>query len=152
MNDNENLETNENVSDVQEYINTIADMKKNYVPKEQLDKANAEKKQLLNALSNGEQIKQEKKEFDVPGALKKLENPDITPLELWETKIALRDYYLEKTNGKKDIFMGFGKEYQAAPNEKERAENVAKCIKHCIEYADGDNEAFIAEKDRITAK
>ncbi len=144
--------TNENTQDVQDYIDTIADMKKNYVPREQLDKANEEKKKLLNALSNGEQLKEEKKPFDVAGALKKLEDPDITPLELWENKIALRDYYLEKTNGKKDIFMGFGKDYVPAPNEKERAENVAKCIKHCIEYADGDNEAFIAEKDRITSK
>ena len=149
---NEQIEENAVVEEGQDYIEAIKTLKSNTVPKEEAEKLKAENKRLLEALTNGETIEQSatKKEFNEEEVMSIITNPNSRDLDFFKSLISLREHKLETENI--DIFAGKGTQYQPVPNESQKIENVVNCINHCIEYADGDPDAFDTELDRITIK
>lgn len=135
----------------EDYIETIKNLKQNTVPKSEAERLKADNKRLLEALTNGETIEQPKaKEFDEEETISKIMNPNVRDLDYFSNLLALRNYKLETE--KIDIFAGKGSSYQPAENEDAKIENVVKCLEHCIEYSDGDPDAFDKELERITIK
>lgn len=138
-----------------DYIEQIKKLKASTVSKEEYDKLNEEKKKLLQALVDGEQI-------DAPGDKDKKTSDELikeaqeglfkndghsTNLEEAKRIITLYEENMKKGNC---IFLPNSKNYKASSDDIATAERVYEGLKHCVEYADGDPDNFQAEFVRIT--
>ena len=52
--------------------------------------------------------------------------------------------------GAPDPFIPIGKNIAPTAEDVQKAENVVNAVRSCLEYADGDSEAFTNELQRIT--
>lgn len=145
----------EAAADNSQYIAAISAMKQNTVSKEAFDKLKEENKQLLETLINNGQIAatEEKPKTtmeDVQKLRNKLadESKPMSNLEFVSTALELREALLDQ--GEKDPFLPWGHNISPTNEDVERAEEVAKVFKECIEYADGDSELFTNELMRRT--
>lgn len=144
VNENEQTEQNE----YQQYIDTIADLKANTVPKEKYQKLEQEKQGLINALRSGEQIKveQEKPEEAIQDLRRDLYgSPDkpLNNLEYVTKMLKLRNMVIAE--GGKDPFLPNGADYQENQADIDKANYIAKVYQECIDYADGDSQLFTNE-------
>lgn len=104
---------------------------------------------VKNILSGGE-IKQEDNLKSPDYYRKVLWGPDkdnLNDIQVVENWLKLRESVMKETG--EDIFVGKGPKYIPTPEEATQAQNVADCLKECIEYADGDNGLFVQETQRI---
>ena len=133
------------------YIEAIKEMKANTVDKEAYLKLKEENKQLLNSLVNGEEIKPEsipEKESieELRSKLFGTKRQDLTNLEFVENALKLREALMEK--GETDPFVPTGNKIKPEDDDFEKAEKVAKVLKDCVDYADGDPDVFTDELKR----
>lgn len=154
MEENEKVETSvveEPKETSENYINTIAEMKRNSVPLEKYNQVVAENGKLLNQLANGENIEKELPEEVVSSdelRNKLFNSEDLSNLEYCENALKLRENILKEKGI--DIFVANNQVYTADSNDYAEAEKVADVLKECIEYAKGDSEAFTNELMRRT--
>lgn len=148
-------ETNENdVNDTQKYLDTINELKKNSVSREEYEKLRNENKTLLDNIVNGRTLDAAAEEEAKPTAQElrdKLFGKDcdqLSDLEYIEGLCDLRDILLEEEGV--DYFAPTGSKYSADFNDKQTAQKVYDGYRHCIEVADGDNHIFVQEMSRIT--
>lgn len=151
---NEN-ETQEDTSknEYQEYIETINELKKNSVSKEKYDQLVTEKKGLIEALKNGGQVKieEEKEKVDIDQLRKDLygnPNKQMSDIEYIDKTLQLRDALIER--GERDPFLPNGADYNYSKEDQEKADYIASVYRECLEYAQGDNQAFMNELMRRT--
>ena len=151
---NEN-ETQEDTSknEYQEYIETINELKKNSVSKEKYDQLQAEKKGLIEALKNGGQVKieEEKEKVDIDQLRKDLygnPNKQMSDIEYIDKTLQLRDALIER--GERDPFLPNGADYNYSKEDQEKADYIASVYRECLDYAQGDNQAFMNELMRRT--
>lgn len=151
---NEN-ETQEDTSknEYQEYIETINELKKNSVSKEKYDQLQAEKKGLIEALKNGGQVKieEEKEKVDIDQLRKDLygnPNKQMSDIEYIDKTLQLRDALIER--GERDPFLPNGADYNYSKEDQEKADYIASVYRECLDYAQGDNQAFVNELMRRT--
>lgn len=143
----------ENVNDSSDYIEAIKEMKQNSVRKEAYDKLKAENQQLLDAIINGTELTQDIRKRE-PADIKKLRNklfkehPDMSNLEYVKTALELREALIE--NGERDPFLPSGEKILPTNDDVETAERVAKIMKDCVDYADGNSAIFTNELQRVT--
>lgn len=132
------------------YIDAISEMKKNYVPKEKLQKAEADNKKLLEALVTGKQLEMpsEQKKPDIQGLRKKLFNTeaDLSNLDYIQTTLELRKALMDA--GERDPFLPVGDRVALTADHYEKAEQVAELLQSCVDFADGDSGVFTAEYQR----
>lgn len=133
------------------YIEAINEMKKNYVPKEKLQKVQDENKQLLDALVSGKQITlpdEKENKPDIKSLRNKLFNTDneLSNLDYVKTSLELRTALLEA--GERDPFLPVGDQVTLTADHYDKAEQVAELLQQCVDFADGDSGIFTAEYQR----
>ena len=131
------------------YIETIAEMRKNTVSKTEYNKVLEENKQLLNAMVNGETINQPQQEpvVDIDALRNDLFNREMTNLEYAEKTLQLRDELLKR--GERDPFLPNGRNYIPNDFDTMEADRAAEALQHCIDTAQGNPSIFQNELQRI---
>lgn len=132
------------------YIEAINEMKKNYVPKEKLQKVQDENKQLLEALVSGKQIELPKNNTqpsvqDLRNKLFSTDN-ELSNLDYVKTSLELRTALIEA--GERDPFLPVGDQVTLTAEHYDKAEQVAELLQGCVDFADGDSGIFTAEYQR----
>ena len=144
------IETKKDVdtSTAQDYIDAIS------VDRAEYEAVRAENKKLLDSLVNGNQVETEqpaeptyRDPQDIRKELFDVDNP-LSNLEYVSKAIELRDALIAK--GERDPFLPYGQNISPTDEDTKKANNVAEVFKHCIEYADGDDEVFTNELQRLT--
>lgn len=142
----QNAEVNNNELDTtQHYIDTIAEMKKNSVKRDEYDKLRSENRRLLDALASGKEIEMPKEEkLDVNELRKKLfgKNADLSNIDYVDTALKLRNALIER--GERDPFLPTGSHVSETADMYEKAQNVADLLQDCVDFADGDSGVFTA--------
>lgn len=127
------------------YIEAMAEMKKNMVSKEEYNKVMEENKQLVDALVSGKQIEmpEPEPEVDINALRNKIFNTDgndMTDLEYAETVLSLRDELIKR--GELDPFVTRAHDYVPNQADFEDAENVAKALRYAVDVANGNPGLF----------
>ena len=131
------------------YIEAMAEMRKNTVSKEEYNKVLEENKQLVNTLVNGGSIQVEQSEVfvDTDALKKELSSKEMTNLEYATKALQLRDELLKR--GEKDPFLPNGHEYIPNDTDNQEAQRAADALQYCVDVADGDPHVFQTELQRI---
>ena len=134
-----------------DYISAINELKANSVERSKYESLRAENKRLLESIVNGQtielgQVQQPKKDIDE--LRKAVFKDESTNLEYWTNVLDLRDALIEK--GERDPFLPYGQKILPTNEDIECANRVAKVVRECIDYAEGDTEAFTNELQRRT--
>lgn len=134
-----------------DYISAINELKANSVDRSKYESLRAENKRLLESIVNGQtielgQVQQPKKDIDE--LRKAVFKDESTNLEYWTNVLDLRDALIEK--GERDPFLPYGQKILPTNEDVECANRVAKVVRECIDYAEGDTEAFTNELQRRT--
>ena len=146
-------ETGEEMSGTDiDYVAAIQKLQNETVSKDLYEKLRTERKQLIDALANGQKIEVEKEEpeMDIDSLRKKLfnENRDLSNYEYVDSVLKLRKALIAK--GEPDPFLPIGDKVTVDADMMSKAENVAAGLQHCIDLADGDSNIFTAQLQRIT--
>lgn len=146
----QNIESKEDNS--QKYIDAIEEMKKNSVPKEELEAAQEENKRLLKALIDGDQIEVENQNGseDLNEKIKKLHKElykddfQGTDLDYMSKTLELRNAIIERDGEDADPFLPHSHNYLITDADREAAKRVAEEVADAIESSNGSNKVFIA--------
>lgn len=151
----EKIMDNENGTEVQKYIDTIEEMKKNTVPRSDYDRVRDENTRLLQSLVDGKSFENSSTEEAETASAKELRDllygpgsDRLSDLQVAEDTLKLRDVIMKE--GGIDPFLPVGKKISPEYQDYEAAERVAKGLQHCVDIAEGDNAVFIRELTRIT--
>lgn len=139
----------------EDYLAAIKELKQNSVGRDEYEKLKAENKKLIAAVVNGqpgeevpqavvhtpEEITQLRKELFMP-------ERELNNLEYVTKALELREALME--NGEPDPFLPVGKQISPTSEDVEAAAKVAQVYQECIDYAEGDTEAFTTELMRRT--
>ena len=140
------------VVDNTDYIAAINELKQNSVDRSKYDQLKAENKRLLDSLVNGQQLPEQSpvQKPNIDDLRKKLFDKDkeLSNLEYCETALELRNALIE--NGEPDPFLPYGKKIVPTEEDIAAAGRVAKTMQECIDYAEGDSQAFTNELMRRT--
>ena len=137
--------------DASSYIEAIKEMRRNSVAKADYERLQAENKELMKALVNGETIDIESpKVVDVNALRNELFDADkeLSNLEYVTKALELRDAVIEA--GGDDPFVPHGNKIAPTAEDYEAAERVASVFKECVELANGNSEIFTRELMRLT--
>lgn len=140
-------------SGAEDYIAALKAMRANSVPREELEKVKAEKKALLEAIVNGETIEQPKSDKPTAGALRETllrDGAKMSNLQYVRAVCDLRDAVIAE-GGRDPFVQADNGERRASQEDFARADRLYDTFRECIEYADGDSEAFTNELMRRTA-
>ena len=139
----------EEVVDNTDYITAIKELKQNSVDRSKYDQVVAEKKALLDALVNGEEVQ-------VPNASRRTndeirkemfsQNSGLSNIEYAKDALELRENLISE--GKPDPFVPYGRQYSPTDEDIACASKVATILQECIDYAEGDNTVFTNELQR----
>ena len=142
-------QTNEQGEDlIQYYQNVIADLKTKSVPVERYEKLEKTHKEFVQAYANGEQIAaassmpQKKSSKEICMEMANPEKP-LTNIEYIEKSLAYRDALLEETG--EDCFVSKGHTLNLSAESYASAQRTADIYRECLDYANGDNQAFTNE-------
>lgn len=145
-------ETGEKVEDnTQDYLAAINELKQKSVDRSKYEELRVENKRLINSIVNGTTVNvaQPKSKADIQKLRKELFNDEPkSNLEYITKALELRDALIE--NGETDPFLPQGTQIQPTSEDVELAKKVAEGLKHCVDYAEGDNQVFTNELQRIT--
>lgn len=136
------------------YLEVIDNLKKNTVSLEKYNELEAQNKQLLDAVINGNSVKNEDSEENKGPSIKELREDlfggkkQLTNLEYWEKTLALRKVLMEQ--GETDPFVPVGTKIVPERSDFEAAQRVADVVQECIDYANGDSAVFTNELQRRT--
>lgn len=151
MLENENLEQRVEESNPDtDYVAAIKELKEKTVSKESYQKLREENKKLLQSLVNGEQIQTEVEKPDINELRKELFNEDsnIDNVTFISKALELRTALIE--NGEPDPFLPVGKRITPTDEDISAANRVATVLQECVDYAQGDSQAFTNELQRHT--
>lgn len=151
MLENENLEQRVEESNPDtDYVAAIKELKEKTVSKESYQKLRDENKKLLQSLVNGEQIQAEVEKPDINELRKELFNEDsnIDNVSFISKALELRTALIE--NGEPDPFLPVGKRITPTDEDISAANRVATVLQECVDYAQGDSQAFTNELQRRT--
>ena len=133
-----------------DYIKNLTALKETTVSKEEYQRVLSENKRLANALVNGYGVETEqKKEIDVDKLRKELfgdKYKKTTDLEFFTKAEELCQGIIDR--GGVDPYLPRNKDYMPTGADVERANRIHSVIRECIEYADGDPQAFTNELQR----
>lgn len=133
-----------------DYIQAIQELKSNSVPKEQYSKLKEKNAKLLKSLINGEQIESGAvpEKTDMAELRKTLySGAELPNLDYVKKTLELRDAIIDQ--GGRDPFLPWGEKISPTNDDIEAANRVAKVLKECVDYADGDSALFTNELQRV---
>lgn len=138
-----------------DYLAAIKELKQNSVDRSEYDKLKAENKKLIDAVVNGQPGQEEqqtvihtKEEIDQLRNELFNSDKDLSNLEYASKALELRTALME--NGMPDPFLPVGNQIAPTRDDIDAANRVAQVYEECIEYAQGDSEAFTNELMRRT--
>lgn len=134
-----------------DYITQIEELRANSVSRADYDKLKAEHNRAMNALINGGQLEDKETTPIDKSALRKelyCAEPNLSNLDYWTKTLQLRQAIMDE--GGQDPFLPFGSKIAPTAEDVQKAENVAKVVQECIDYAQGDSRIFTNELDRRT--
>ncbi len=151
--EDKSVSAQEESSSTQDYIQAINELKKNSVSRDEYNSLVAEKKELLNALVNGQTLEADTEEAQTPTAAEyraKLfkDGDEMNNLEYAKLMVGLRNAVIAETG--KDPFVASGNKLTPSAEDYQKAQNVADVLEQCIEYAGDDSELFTNELMRRT--
>ena len=129
-----------------DYVATIQKLLKTRVDRSLYEKLEARNKQLLETIVNGQGIEKKPDEpnEDISEIRKRLFSSEPqTNLQFWKDTLALRNALIQK--GEPDPLLPIGNKITPTNEDIECADRVATVVKECIDYADGDSQAFTNE-------
>lgn len=146
----------EDANETQKYLDTIADLKKNSVSRQEYDKIRNENKTLLEAIVNGRTADDAAADSTTPTPTTQdlrnkifgKEAEDLSDIEFVSGLLDLRDKLLEEEGI--DYMAPTGGQIAADYNDLQTSQKAYNALRHCLEVADGDNDIFIQEITRIT--
>ena len=150
--------SDESVDDTLPSPEDIQDIKTNYVKKTEFDALKEDYKKVCKIAIDG--LEEELpgtpgkgEDVDVSELRKTLFSENISNIKFAETALQLRKTIMDK--GGPDPFLPNGRNpqgvfYTATNEDKEAVNKFVDTLEHCIEYAEGDNEAFTNELMRLT--
>lgn len=153
------MENEEKITEQAEknYIDTIAELKRNSVDKSEYEKLLEENKQLLKNFTEfkpQEEEVQPQKTYDLDGLRKKLfGDKDLSNLEYIKTALELREGIIATQGIEADPFVGKGHDLVPTEQDYNTAQKVANVFQHCVDVAvanGGDSEIFTNELQRLT--
>lgn len=150
-NENETMNTNPDTSTEQDYIDTIAELRRNSVPKADFDKLREDNRKLMKTLAEGGSIESQAPAKDTRSIddLRRAFFSDVqSNKQYWQNALDLRDKIIAE--GGRDPALPFSHNYVPTDDDYAAVERVAEGIKHCIEVADGNDSIFINEYQRVT--
>lgn len=156
---NTDVTNNENMGMELDPAEQLRELKANYVPKEQLEQALAERNQAIAdrnryfkmATTNYQEEKPvDKNPLDLNQLRKNLfsDSENKSNLDYARQALELRSAIIE--NGGVDPFIPQGRKITATTADRYAAQRVADGLEYCIEQADGDPDAFMATFKKIT--
>lgn len=149
---NTDVTNNENMGMELDPAEQLRELKANYVPKEQLEQALAERNRYFKmATTNYQEEKPvDKKPVDLNELRKNLfsDSENKSNLDYARQALELRSAIMEK--GGVDPFIPQGRKITATTADRYAAQRVADGLEYCIEQADGDPDAFMAMFKKIT--
>lgn len=143
----------EKEDDNNQYIEAIADLKKNSVSKEEYEKLKEENKKMLQAMIDGEQITIENpndSNGDVNEQIKKLhkemfgDDVQLSNLEYCTKALELRKLVMERDGEDADPFLPHSHNYLITDQDREASNRVDKELADAIEIANGSDKVFTA--------
>lgn len=143
------VETPEQENSNQQYIDMIKDLKANTVSKDRYNQLMEENKNLLESLVNGEVVAPAAPEVEKPpieDLVREMRGRNISDISFVEKALEFRDRVLEETG--EDCFVSKGHNITPTQESYIAAQKTADIYKECLEYANGDNQAFINELQR----
>ena len=132
-----------------DYITAIKELKQNSVDRSKYDQVVAEKKALLEALVNGEEIQAPSAPRRSNDEIRKelfSQNSGLSNIEYAKSALELRENLISE--GKPDPFVPLSKQYTPTDEDIACAQKVATVLQECIDYAEGDNAVFTNELQR----
>ena len=155
MTEDENVTTEEKEEnkDNSIYIDEIKKLKENTVSREDFEKLEAERNELLKAYIDGKDI-----DIDLPGEndtdsdktieeLRKSllrEDSDMTNLDFWKKSLKLRKEIIERDGEDADPFLPHSSQYVVSQDDKNSVARVVSAVEDCIEKSEGNPETFRA--------
>lgn len=148
-------ETNETTTGAVDYINFMKNVHSNYVSKEDYEKIVKDNRMLAEALSNGDfntaapaETEQQKPSIDdLREQIKHFDN--LNDVQIIETALELRNALIEEEGRDADPFLPKNRSRSLTEGDYAIAQKVADGFEHCVEFAQGNNEVFINELQRI---
>lgn len=150
-----NNETGKVEDSTPDYLEAIKALKQNSVDRSEYEKLKAENKKLIDAVVNGQPGQEEpqvvihtREEIDQLRNELFNSDKDLSNLEYASKALELRTALME--NGMPDPFLPVGNQIAPTRDDIDAANRVAQVYEECIEYAQGDSEAFTNELMRRT--
>ena len=139
--------------DIQMYLDQIAKLTKETVSRQQYDELVENNRKLLQNLVDGNYGKPEPKsepKVDIAALRTKLYNGEYqgNDLSYMQDTLTLRKAIMDE--GGVDPFLPLGSRISPTDNDIATAEKTAQVFQSCVDYAKGDNAAFINELARYT--
>ena len=142
---------NTDTPEYQQYINAIQELKNSTVSRELYNRVVQENTSLINTLASGGSVVAD---ANLPKRKTAQEcrealwgkNPPKTQCDFVERSLELREAVLAETG--EDCFVPKGHHIQPSPQSYESGERTARIYRECLDYANGDDEAFINELNR----
>ena len=158
-NENTNITTTEttpaaNAAD--DYINAIQQLKSTTVDKSLYEQKVEENKKLISALMDGannssliQNNNNKEKSISSHDLRQKFYDDDVemNNLEFISTALQLREALMAE--GKSDPFLPSGHKVVATSEDESAAARVAEALQCCVDIAEGDNDVFTQELQRI---
>lgn len=134
-------------------IDALNQLKQNSVSKDKYNELVAQNKKLLEDVINGKPSEESETPKEDPVDLSELREKlfnkrEQTNLEYVENALKLRNEIIAR--GGRDPFLPNGHNYAVQQSDIETAQKVADVFQECIDYAEGDSEAFTNELQRRT--
>ena len=139
--------------DIQMYLDQIAKLKKETVSRQQYDELVENNRKLLQNLVDGNYGKPEptpEPKVDIAALRNKLYSGEYqgNDLSYMQDTLTLRKAIMDE--GGVDPFLPLGSRISPTDNDIATAEKTAQVFQSCVDYAKGDNAAFINELARYT--
>ena len=139
---------------IDEYLKELNELRANSVPRSEYDKLKEDNKKLWKSVIEGEKVENPnaKKEdvIDTEALAKELygEEKTFSACDYIEKTLKLREGLIKQ--GKPDPFLPIGNNIQPTEEDMKKAQNVADVYRQCLDYAQGDSQAFVNELQRRT--
>lgn len=117
--------------------------------REEMKRMEEDNRSIMKKLLEGGDIQKEPEDTrSIGDIISDMRKDNISDIQYVKDALAYREKCIAEGYG--DPFVGKGEKYVPDEREAEKAENLANCLKHCIEYSEGDNQVFLNELNRIT--
>ena len=130
-------------------LKEIQTLKENSVSKEEYEKLQQEKNDIISQVLNGQKTPNEEQDMRSANDIRKTlfsEDKELTNMEYVENALALRKKVIDE--GGLDPFLPYGSKISPTYEDERAVERVVESLEECLEIAQGDPNVFNVEFQR----